>query len=345
MHTVKFPMIDCHTHLRKHEGLAASKALYSQEKLFGHENYCTLSLEGFGAGMQDQNALVMANKREYPNTYAFGGINHAMGNIRKQAESLWEMGCDGFKMIEGKPDAWSHVNIPLDDSYYCDLYSFCVEKGAPLLIHIADPEVFWDIDNIPKSDYDMGWYYDRTFQTKEALTTQAISIMEKFPDMKIIFAHFFYLAEHLPRMGELFDRFPNMYTDITPGAPLYSEMTATYDDSVEFFKKYNTRILYGSDTSDFHNEGGINYISSTVDIIRRFVDTDDEMEAWELYKFKGLNLPDEVKANIFRDNFLRIVKHRDVNPEKAAAYFRDMLNNKDLKLSETEYNNITLLWC
>ena len=343
MHEIKLPMIDCHTHLRQQEGMKAITALRNEEEIFGHENYCVLSLEGNGAGFQDQNALCLANKRTYPNTYAFGGINHAMGNIRAQAERLWEAGVDGFKMIEGKPDAWNRLKIPLDDSSYDEFYSFCAENGAPLLIHIADPEIFWDITKISKADYDRGWYCDETFPTKEYLTTQAISVMEKFPDMKIIFAHFLYLAEHLPRMESLFDKFPNMYADITPGAPLFNNFTDTYDDSVEFFKKYNSRILYGSDTSDFHNEGGVNYMKTVLDKIRRFVDTDDEMEAWD-YRFKGLNLPDEVKANIFSGNFLRIVKHREINPDKAAAYFRKMLADTNITLSETEYNNITSLW-
>jgi len=343
MYKLNITAVDGHTHLRFSDGRQAISALRSQEECYGNANYSVLSLEGVGAGFQDQNAVCLANKREYPSTFAFCGLNHAMGDFRAQAEKLWAAGCDGFKMIEGKPDAWKRWSVALDDPQYLDFYAFCEEVGAPLLIHIADPENFWDIDKIAQEDIDQGWYYDDTHPSKEYLTEQAISVMEKFPKMKIIFAHFMYLSEHLPRMGALLDRFPNMYTDITPGAELFSNFTDTYDDSVAFFNKHKDRIMYGSDTADFHTEGGVKYMGSVVDVIRRFVSTDDEMNQWN-YRFKGLNLPADVQESIYSKNYLRVVNHRDIDAEKAAVYFHDMVKNPSVTLSEKELANITNLW-
>jgi Predicted metal-dependent hydrolase of the TIM-barrel fold len=343
MHKINFTAVDGHTHLRFSDGWKAIAALYDEEQLFGHANYTVASLEGCGENMQDQNAVCLANKREHPETFTFCGLNHDMGDFRAQAEKLWAAGCDGFKMIEGKPDTWKRWNVPLDDACYDGFYSFCTEVGAPLLIHIADPENFWDIDKIAQEDIDMGWYYDDTHPSKEYLTQQAISVMEKFPGMTIIFAHFMYLSEHLPRMGALLDRFENMYTDITPGAELFSNFTDTYDDSVAFFNKYKTRIMYGSDTADFHTEGGVKYMSTVVDKIRRFISTEDEMTQWN-YRFKGLNLPADAQELIYSKNYLRVVKHREIDASKAKEYFQAMLKNPSVTLSDSERANIASLW-
>jgi len=338
-----FKYIDCHVHIHQNKGMKALTTIAEEEIEFGHYSYNVLSLEGVGKGFRDQNAICLANKREHPDTYVFCGLNHAVGDFRKQAEALWECGCDGFKMIEGKPDAWNRLKIRLDDASYDGFYSFCCEKNLPILMHIADPKEFWDITKMKQHEIERGWFYNDTFPTKEYLTEQALSVLEKFPDLKVIFAHFFFHSEYLPKMAEYFDKYPNMYTDITPGVEMYPNFSSTQSESIEFFNKYKTRILYGTDTGDFVPGNGRKYMQSVVTAVRRFLDTDDDMTDWE-YIFKGAKLSDEVRELIYSGNFLRITDHREINAERATEFFRDLIANPNADLNDAELENIKTLW-
>lgn len=337
----KFKTVDCHTHLRK--GVPSIGCLYGEEQRWRHDSCCALSLEGNGPGFQDQNALCLAFKRKYPQMYAFGGLNHKLGDFKAQAESLWAAGVDGFKMIEGKPDTWKRWGVRLDDPCYDGFYSFCQSQGAPVLLHTADPDEFWDIERITKEDIELGWYWDSTYPTKEDLTAQTLGILEKFPRLKLIMAHFFFLADDLPRLSRLFDTYPGLYLDITPGSPPYEHFARDIDATRCFFTKYKTRILYGTDSIDMFAEADCAYMDGVVDMVQRFLETSDDMEMWGL-KLKGASMPAEVQRAVYSENFLRLAPHRELNLTAAEDCVHRAAADSRQTLSDDERQVIQALW-
>ncbi len=63
----------------------------------------------------------------------------------------------------------------------------------------------------------------------------------------MIFAHFFFLSAQLPRLAELFERFPNMHVDLTPGIEMYHNFSRNPQATRDFFLRYQERILFGTD--------------------------------------------------------------------------------------------------
>ena len=88
--------------------------------------------------------------------YGFGGLfypdnpNLANGqNLLEQAVRLKQLGFDGMKMLEGKPDTRKNIGLPLDSPLFDKYYSYLEAEGIPVTYHVGDPKVFWDEEKAP----------------------------------------------------------------------------------------------------------------------------------------------------------------------------------------------------
>ncbi len=48
-----------------------------------------------------------------------------------QARRLREAGCDGMKMIEGKPTSRKQTGLPLDSLLYAEYYAYLGDRAVP----------------------------------------------------------------------------------------------------------------------------------------------------------------------------------------------------------------------
>ena len=108
------------------------------------------------------------------------------------------------------------------------------------------------------------------------------------------------LTYDLTRLGQIFDRNPNIYADISAR---FWEIAATPRATLRFFRKYPDRVVYGTDSSGYQNTG----MRATF----RVLETDDE----HFYEFPqyhwpqhAYNLPDPILKKVYRDNALRALK-------------------------------------
>ncbi|MHA1718831.1 MAG: amidohydrolase family protein [Promethearchaeota archaeon] len=250
----------------------------------------------------------------------------------KYMKRMLRCGCDGVKMIEGKPDMRRMLPIPdFDLPVWEPFWSFAEEIGLPILWHVNDPEEFWDKSKIPSWAKSKGWFYGEETINNEVQYTQVFNVLKRHPKLKIIFAHFFFMSAQLERLSKIFDEFPNVCVDLTPGIEMYINLSANQEDAVRFFEKYQTRILYGTDIgarSILSNESIINRDESTnrSNIVRTFLTKQgqftiksdgDFLIGMEDFELRALNLKPEITRKIYCDNFLRIVgeKPNEVNPK------------------------------
>ena len=162
-------------------------------------------------------------------TFVFGGLDYTEPGARAgavdfaaQAEGLMELGCDGMKMIEGKPNVRRDTGLALDAPVYDGYYRYLEQNSIPVLFHVADPEEFWDERTAPKFAVENKWVWaDPSYPTKEQLYRESQAVLVKFPRRKVIFAHFYFLSADLARASALLDRWPNVCIDITPGSEMY----------------------------------------------------------------------------------------------------------------------------
>ena len=288
-------------------------------------------------------------KAHYPErVFVFGGLDvsaylrepqRAGEMLAENVGFLSQMGCDGIKMIEGKPEMRKMLPIPDFDSPVLEPYWQAMEEQQmPLLMHLNDPEEFWDAENIPHWAIERGWFYgDGTFVDNEAQYRQMMNVLVAHPSMKVIFAHFFFFSKQLTRLAEWLDEFPNMHIDLVPGIEMYQNFSLDPQAARDFFLKYEDRILFGTDIGAkallSTPEKGIELQESSerVNLIRHFLETDGAFDlapqSGFLFgkpnqTFQGIDLPESTLEKIYFRNFENLVseKPKPINKDLVIAF-------------------------
>jgi predicted TIM-barrel fold metal-dependent hydrolase len=316
------PVFDSHTHVMK--GLEGIEQLVRLKEMFNFKWMNTLSVSAMGD--ITQNPLCALLKALYPEkNYIFGGLLHVEEVLKEgydylsQTKNLISLGFDGMKMIEGKPGVRRELNKPMDDPSYDEYYRFLEEEKITVLLHIADPETFWDRETIPEWAYNNGWFYgDGSYTAKEELYNEVDRLLSKFPKLHAIFAHFYFLSADLEKAAEFLDKWENVSIDLTPGTEMYPNFAKQPERWKEFFVKYQDRIIFGTDVCDYSSDIELENMIKTVKITRMFLETDKEYQVWDL-KLKGIALEKEVLEKIYYKNFLRYVGTESKKLDKQAA--------------------------
>ena len=122
----------------------------------------------------------------------------------------------------------------------------------------------------------------------------------KHPNTTFIACHLANYNHDLEVLGRLFDKYPNLYSDF---AARYAENAPVPKYTAKFFKKYQDRLLYGTD---------MGFEEDMYKVTFRILESGDEHfyeyeqfgYHWPLY---GLELNDSVLLNIYRKNALKII--------------------------------------
>jgi hypothetical protein len=258
----------------------------------------------------------MLFKALYPGRiYGFGALQYALSGdppdhppFAEQARRLIEMGADGMKMGEGKPTLRRAIGRALDDPVYDPYYAYCEAEALPILFHVADPPDLWDPERVPQWARRRGWFYgDGTYPTLEELYGEVDGILAKFPTLHIILAHFYFMAYDIERAARMFETWPNIGFDLTPGGDMYVNFSKDPERWHEFFVRYQDRILFGTDNSGGNrrpNPDRVPNARDRINAIRRFLETQDEFPAWGC-TIQGIGLDYGILEKIYRTNFHR----------------------------------------
>ena len=240
-------------------------------------------------------------------------------HMAKHASRMCRCGCDGIKIIEGKPNMRHILPIPdFDLPCWEPFWAWAETEQMPILWHVNDPEEYWHPELVSEYRRNMGDVYGEKDVGYEEQYGQIFRVLENHPRLKIIFAHFFFLSWDLPRLAKLFDTYPNIRVDMTPGSEMYRILSENHDQAQAFFKKYHTRILYGTDAAArcvmAQLMSGFNWQENLkrVEMINSFFSPEtDEIRgsdgAYLLdvpdFVFKGLDLTEAELDHIFCKNF------------------------------------------
>ncbi len=276
-------------------------------------------------------------KAKYPSLfYAFGGLDYSaafMGSkqaepsLPEQVDNLMQMGFDGIKMVEGKPSFRKMLQIPFDNGFYKEFFAYVESLGFPILFHVNDPEEFWDAGKAPKWAKEQGWFYDSTYPTKEQLYDEVENVLDTCPNLKVIFAHFYFLSADLERVASLLDKYGNVHLDLTPGVEMFYNFSAKRDAWRNFFLSYQDRLVYGTDIS---SEQTLEQAVARAWLVRNFLETDkgffvppsaDNLLGEPEAPLQGIKIPRDALEKMYTKNFERIVgrKPKELNLEAAIA--------------------------
>ncbi len=313
----RLPIIDCHTHFGG-DDLHAIDGMLEQEAAGGVAQIAIL-VSSF-PGRANANPQGLYAKARHPDkVYLFAGLDYSAVaadvdhrwtySLAQQVDRLAAMGCDGIKMLNGKPDYRKQSGLALDSVIYDHYFARLEERGFPVLWHVNDPEEFWNPDLAPEWARAPGWLYDQTFPSNESLYQECERVLEKHPKLKIIFAHFYFLSDDLPRAAALLDRYPNVHFDLAPGIEMLHNFSKRPEAAREFFLRYQDRIVFGTDFAP-------RFLLSRIWVVRNFLETDEEFHVptddrlfWPDHRtmIRGIALPQETLWKIYAENYRRLV--------------------------------------
>lgn len=320
--------IDAHAHLAypiTNDSLERVLALTQADAV------CLAALPG--TARLDPTLDLLCYKHAHPDTtFVFGCLDCTVYEHKpqqcgrlfvKHAKRLLKEGCDGVKLLEGKPTMRRAYDIPdFDAPAWEPFWAYAEKTRLPILMHVNDPASFWDPDAIPAHARAEGWGYTAADVQAEAQYRQMRAVLEKHPQLNITFPHMFFLSADLPRLSEWLDRFTLMHVDLTPGIELYETLSRTPEETRAFFKRYVERIHYGTDIGGRATLNGTQTSLNEGESLRRaeictafledravrgvradgayLIDT-------EPFVLNCLALDQDALTRIYRDNFLAFV--------------------------------------
>lgn len=314
----KFPFIDIHNHY----GSMNTADLNERVKFMNELNMgvmVNLSGRGFRSSGDHLERSAENIKKNYPTRFVlftnvdFADIDNPEWSARmtRQIEEDVKRGAKGLKIYKslGISNKDSKGNrIPIDDPRIDPIWAKCGELGIPVLIHSADPKQFWDpIDSLNERWLELKLHprrrYDETVAPFAQIIQEQHHVFAKHPKTKFINAHLGWYGNDLKKLGELLDKYPNMYTEI--GAVI-AELGRQPRAAKAFLTKYQDRVLFGKDS----------WVPEEYETYFRVLETEDEYfpyhkryhAFWRMY---GIGLPDEILKKIYYKNALKLIPNID----------------------------------
>jgi len=179
-----------------------------------------------------------------------------------------------------------------------------------VMVHVADPDVWFQKVYTDPSRYG----------TKADQYVPLCRMLEMFPDLTWIAAHMGGDPEHPDHLEALLERYPNLYLDTSAAKWQIREASAHRDGLRALICRYPTRFLYGSDLVTRPGLDREHYVSrywcertlweSDWQGPSPIQDPDftPSEEGPSTPTLRGLALPPEVLAQVYRSNALRLLK-------------------------------------
>jgi predicted TIM-barrel fold metal-dependent hydrolase len=224
---------------------------------------------------------------------------HKMG-----ARGVGEEGDKGLGMFFSDPVKARGMHF--DDPRMKPLFEKCAELHMPINIHVADP--IWMYEKMDSTNDGLmnaqEWRIDMSkpgIIGFDALIQTLENAVKNNPEVTFIACHFANLNHDMAKLAELFNKYPNLYADISAR---YAESATIPRYMKVFYEKYQDKLLYGTD---------MGYNTEMYRITFRVLESRDE-HFYEIGQFgyhwalNGFGLPKEVLKKVYHDNAARICK-------------------------------------
>ncbi len=234
-------IIDVHEHIASLEDapkmLAAMDALgIGKTCLMGSSKF-TLTLNpsvGF-TGYDEINEELLRICEKYPGRFeAWPTMNPRDPDKLDKFKKLVERGAKGLKLYLGhgfvikKTNQYMFHTTALDDPGMMPVYRYCQDTFIPICLHVNP--------SLP------------------GFAEEFVAVLNAFPDLKVVCPHFMLSSssKFQPRLEELLDTFPNLYTDISFGHDTFVKegfirITKIPTKIRNLFARYPTRFMFSTD--------------------------------------------------------------------------------------------------
>ena len=310
----KYPVVDLHGHpptLTSQENINTVGAAMDKLNLQVMVNASPTSGDRLAAQIAAVKASKYADRFTMFASLNFSNVGPGAGaRIAAQLEADVKAGATGigeimksFGLSIKKADG---TRLHLDDRDLDPVWDMAAKLKIPVFIHVADPAEFFEpLDFKNERWLELALYPDRRYQDRarfpsfEELMTERDNLFARHPSTTWVIAHLGWHAQDLGRLGRMFDRFPNLYSEV--GAVLY-DLGRQPRAARAFFIQYQDRILFGKDS----------FQPDEYPYYWRVFETEDEYfdyyrDYHAFWKMYGLGLPDSVLRKLYYANAVRII--------------------------------------
>ena len=222
----------------------------------------------------------------------------------KGAKGVGEIHDKGQGLRSGKSTA---PGIHPDDPRVDAIWEKAAELRMPVSLHVADP--IWMYQPMDKHNDGLMNAFEWRLDNQPNIVKLAgmVDILERTAarhrKTTFVACHFANLDYDLAHLGEVFDRNPNLYADISAR---YAETAPIPRFASQFYAKYSDRLVYGTD---------MGFDTDMYRITFRILESQDEHfyyseqfgYHWPLY---GLGLGDDVLRRVYHENAARLLAAR-----------------------------------
>lgn len=348
-------IIDSHMHIPqwlRDDGMIAFDVVNEYRENNGIEyvdNMCCSNNANLWGGYEpDQSILGAISKVENPYVFNHGCL-YIPQDVKEtekydfvaQIEELMELGMDGIKICDFKPDAYKILNVEKRLSEYEKVIDYCEKYNVHMCWHVADPDFFWDETKVSDRVKELGWFYgDGTYPSYEKLIGYACDMIERHPRLNVQLAHAFFKSDKPDEVEALLSKHPNVTVDFAPGGEMFAGFSKHYDRWCDIFRNYSDRFLFATDASVTYTA---DYMSGLAHRVLRFLTTDDVFNYIDEYVAHGINLSGEHLENMLHRNHERTVGYvpRQISTSALkryiARYLPLMPDSQNRKMIENYY--------
>jgi len=221
------------------------------------------------------------------------------------ARGVGEIHDKGKGLRSGKSNA---EGMHPDDARMDALWEKCGELGMPISLHVADP--IWMYQKMDKTnDGLMNAYHWRLDNQPDIVDLSGmVDILERtvarHRKTTFVACHFANLDYDLARLGEVLERNPNLYADISAR---YAETAPIPRFASHFYEKHADRLVYGTD---------MGFDKTMYRVTFRILESQDE-HFYEIEQFdyhwalNGLGLSDGILQKVYHDNAAKLLAARN----------------------------------
>jgi predicted TIM-barrel fold metal-dependent hydrolase len=220
------------------------------------------------------------------------------------ARGVGEIHDKGKGLRSGKSNA---VGMHPDDPRMDAVWGKCGELGMPVSLHVADP--IWMYEKMDRHNDGLmnAWEWRLDNQPDIVKLSGMIDILERtlsrHRNTTFIACHFANLDYDLARLGEVLERNPNLYADISAR---YAETAPIPRFAAQFYAKHADRLVYGTDM-------GVDTVMYRVtfrileSLDEHFYENEQFGYHWSL---NGLGLDDAILQKVYHENAAKLLAAR-----------------------------------
>jgi uncharacterized protein len=310
----KYPIIDMHSHPYAKTEAEITTWLKNMDAA-NIEKTMILTMTT-GKGFDE----IYAKYSKYPERFEvwcgldFSGYKDAgfPNSAVKELERCRDAGAKGIGEIHDKGEGLrsgksSAAGMHPDDGRVDAIWEKAAELRMPVSLHVADP--IWMYEPMDRHNDGLmnafNWRLDN--QPNIVKLRGMVDILERTAarhrKTTFVACHFANLDYDLGHLGEVFDRNPNLYADISAR---YAETAPIPRFAAQFYSKYSDRLVYGTDMGFDRQMYEITFrILESQD--EHFYETEQFSYHWPLY---GLGLGDEVLKRVYHENAAGVLAAR-----------------------------------